>query len=99
LVEATPISGPAWVGSNRSASRAMLLVGTFTTDGDRSAPAPWHVAQRGEGVRRLARLADEQRQPTFLQHRIAITELARDIDVDRQRARTCSNQYFATSPA
>src|SRR3546814_15771082 len=27
----TPISGPAWVGSSRSASRAMLLVGTLTT--------------------------------------------------------------------
>ena len=31
LVEATPISGPAWVGSSRSASRAMLLVGTLQT--------------------------------------------------------------------
>src|SRR3546814_4444596 len=31
LVEATPISGPAWVGSTRSASRAMEEEATFTT--------------------------------------------------------------------
>jgi glucosamine--fructose-6-phosphate aminotransferase (isomerizing) len=31
LVLATPISGPAWVGSNKSASRAIELVGTLTT--------------------------------------------------------------------
>ena len=30
LVEATPISGPASVGSTASASRAMVLSGTFT---------------------------------------------------------------------
>ncbi len=32
LVVATPISGPANVGSTKSASRAMLLSGTLTTD-------------------------------------------------------------------
>ena len=31
LVEATPISGPAWVGNRMSASRAMVLVWTLTT--------------------------------------------------------------------
>jgi hypothetical protein len=60
----------------------MLLVGTLTTTA-MICPRALHVAQRGERVGGLARLADEQRQPTFLQHRIAITELARDIDIDR----------------
>jgi hypothetical protein len=32
LVEATPISGPASVGITTSLSRAMVEVGTFTTD-------------------------------------------------------------------
>ena len=32
LVEATPISGPASVGSTTCDSRAMALSGTFTTD-------------------------------------------------------------------
>ncbi len=32
LVEATPISGPARVGSTASDSRAMALSGTLTTD-------------------------------------------------------------------
>src|SRR3546814_4404236 len=36
LVEATPISGPAYDGNSRSASRAMLLVGTLTTTAIRS---------------------------------------------------------------
>ena len=41
------------------------------------------VAQRRERVGGLARLADEQRQPARLEHRLAVAELARDIDVDR----------------
>ena len=32
LVEATPISGPASVGITTSLSRAIVEVGTFTTD-------------------------------------------------------------------
>ena len=40
------------------------------------------MAQRSERIRRLARLRNEQRQPAFLQHRIAVAELACDIDID-----------------
>ena len=41
------------------------------------------MAQRRQCIRRLARLTDEQRQTARLQHRVAITELARYIDVYR----------------
>src|SRR5215207_3486930 len=59
LVEATPISGPAWVGSSRSTSRDIELVGG------------------------LARLGDDQAERIGQQDRLAVAELRRDIDLDR----------------
>ncbi len=41
------------------------------------------MAQRGERVGGLAALADEQREPALLEHRVAVAKLARDIDIDR----------------
>ena len=41
------------------------------------------VAERRKRVRRLARLTDEERQAARLEHRLAVAELAGDIDVDR----------------
>ncbi len=41
------------------------------------------MAQRGQRVRRLSALRDEQGKPAFRQDRLAITKLAREIDVDR----------------
>ena len=49
--------------------------------GGAAAPAGGR-AERGERVGGLARLADEERQSAGLKHRLAIAELARDIDVD-----------------
>ena len=96
LVDATPISGPAWVGSSRSASRAIELVGTLTTTAMRCCCArAWRSAAKR--VRRLAGLADEQRQPARLQHRLAVPELARDIDVDRY-ARELLDPIFGDQP-
>ena len=40
------------------------------------------MAQRGQRICRLTRLRNEQRQTAFFQHRIAIAEFGRDIDVD-----------------
>ena len=40
------------------------------------------MAQRRQRVGGLAALRNEQRQPARLQHRLAVTELARHIDVD-----------------
>ncbi len=82
LVDATPISGPAWVGSSRSASRAIELVGTLTT-APIVCPLLLAMAQRRERVGGLAALRDEQRQAAVFEHRIAIAEFGGDIDVDR----------------
>ena len=41
------------------------------------------MAQRGERICGFARLRNEQRKPARLQDRLAVTELTRDIDVDR----------------
>ena len=46
-------------------------------------PGLFAVAQRCERIRRFARLRNEQRQPPIFQHRLAVAEFARDIDVDR----------------
>src|SRR4249919_1937088 len=40
------------------------------------------MAQRGKRVGGLAALGDKQRQSARLEHRLAVTELARHIDVD-----------------
>ena len=98
LVEATPISGPAWVGSSRSASRAIELVGTLTTTAI-VCPSRAGVAQRGERVGGLARLGDEQRQPARLEHRLAVAELADATSMSTGTRANCSNQYLATMPA
>ncbi len=83
LVEATPISGPASVGSTTSDSRAMDEVRTLTT-----AAMRWRfglgVAQRGERVGGLARLRDEQRQAALGQRRLAVAHLGGDVDLDRE---------------
>src|SRR6185369_4592617 len=68
LVEATPISGPAWVGRRRSASRAIELVGTLTTTAMRCrSDRAWRSAASVSAV-----------SPD----RLAIAKLARDVDVD-----------------
>ena len=41
------------------------------------------VAERRQGVRRLARLGDDQHHPALRQRRLAITEFGRDVDLDR----------------
>ncbi len=83
LVEATPISGPASVGITTSLSRAMVEVGTLTTESD-VLLLLLGVAQRRQRVGGLARLRDEDREPAGLQRRLAVAELGGDIDLDRQ---------------
>ena len=61
----------------------MVEVGTFTTRQD-LLPVLLGVAQRGQRVGCLAGLGDEQRQPLRLERRLAVAELRRDIDLDRQ---------------
>src|ERR1700754_588061 len=94
LVEATPISGPAWVASRRSASRAIVEVGTLTTT---AIFCPFARAWRRQRARRLARLRDEEREAALLHHRLAIAELARHIDVDRH-ARELLEPVFGDHP-
>ena len=83
LVEATPISGPASVGITTSLSRAMVEVGTFTTD----KTCCWcclGVAQRRQRVGGLARLRDEDGEIARLERGFAVAEFRRDIDFHRQ---------------
>ena len=83
LVEATPISGPARIGRARSLSRAIVEVSTLTTETMRP---PWRadVAEGGEGVGGLARLADEDAEGAGPERRLAVAELGGDLDLDRQ---------------
>ena len=93
LVEATPISGPAKVGSTMSASRAMELSGTLTM-----AMVVWPlrlgIAQRRQRVGGFARLRDEQRRAVLRIDRIAIAQFGGDIDFHRQ-ARQLLEPVFA----
>ena len=60
-------------------------------------PCAPRVAKRGERIGGLARLADEQREAARLQHRLAVAELGRDIDVDRD-ARELLDPIFGDQP-
>ena len=93
LVDATPISGPAWVGSRRSTSRAIELVGTLMMPAVRT-PFGLHVAERGERVGGLARLRDDDAERVGEQDRLAVAELARHIDLDPD-ARELLDPVFA----
>ena len=83
LVEATPISGPASVGITTSLSRAMVEVGTLTTD-KHVLLVLLGVAQRRQRVGGLARLRDEDREIALFERRLAVAEFRGDIDFDRQ---------------
>ena len=83
LVEATPISAPARIGRARSLSRAIELSG-HVDHRQHLTRALLAIAQRGERVGRLARLADEQRRGPFGDRRVAVAELGRDIDIHGQ---------------
>ena len=98
LVEATPISGPASVGSTASLSRAIVEVGTLTTDSD-VLPLRLGVAQRRQRVGGLARLRDEDRQIALAQRRLAIAEFGGDIDLDRQPREALEPVFARHSPA
>ena len=81
LVEATPISGPASVGSAMSDSRAIEEVRTLTIEAMRW-PFGLGVAQRRERVRGLARLRHEERQAARWERRLAVAHLGGDVDLD-----------------
>ncbi len=80
LVEATPISGPAWVGRSRSASRAIELVGTLTTT---AIFCPWARAWRSAAS--VSAVSPDwlmnEREPARLEHRVAVAELRGDIEL------------------
>ncbi len=80
LVEATPTSGPALVGQNRSTSRAMVepWALTMAAVAESSGAAP---AQRGQSVGRLPRLRDGEAERARGDRRIAVAELGRGLDV------------------
>ena len=82
LVEATPISGPASVGSTTS---RLARDGRRTHVDDRGDALALRlaVAQRRQRVGRLARLRHEQGEPALGQRRLAVAELGGDVDVDR----------------
>ncbi len=82
LVEATPISGPASVGSTVSLSRAIVEVGTLTTESVCSA-LRLGVAQRGQRIGGLAGLRNEDRKIALAQRRLAVAEFGGDIEFDR----------------
>jgi len=82
LVEATPISGPARIGSATSLSRAIDESGDVDDRDDPSGLAP-AIAQRGQRVGGLARLADDDCQRALGDRRLAVAEFRGDIDVDR----------------
>ena len=97
LVEATPISGPASVGS---IDVGFARDGRFAHVDDR---ADRHarlaaVAQRGQRVGGLARLRNEERRAALRDRHLAIAELGGDIDVDRQ-AREALEPVFADEAA
>ena len=60
-------------------------------------PVRLAVPQGRQRIGRLAALADEQGQPALFQHRLAIAELGRDIDIDRN-AREMFEPVFGDQP-
>ena len=96
LVEATPISGPASVGSTVSLSRAMVEVGTLTTESVCSA-LRLGVAQRRQRIGGLAGLRNEDREIALAQRRFAIAEFGGDIDFDRHAGRAARTSIWRRS--
>ena len=82
LVEATPISGPAWVRM-----RALRLPGQHRTlhvaDGEGQSPQPPRLAEGGQGVGGLAALADGHRHRVLAHEGRAVSELAAVVDLRR----------------
>ena len=82
LVEATPISGPASVGSTTSDSRAMVEVRTLTIGGDALALAPCSSAASPACRRSRPTARRTATSPPLRQRRLAVAELGGDVDLD-----------------
>ena len=97
FVDATPISGPASVGSTASDLRAIVDVCTLTIAAMRW-PCFLAVAQRGEAYRPSLPTARRTATAARGQGRLAVAHLGGDVDLDGD-ARVRSIQYLPTRPA
>src|SRR5260370_10963188 len=83
LVEATPTSGPASVGNTISLARAIVELGTLTTEKD-ALPMSFGEFQRGERVGGLSGLRYKDRQIAGIERHVAVAKFGRDIDFHRE---------------
>ncbi len=81
-------AGDADLGAGVEVDAAVGLAGDRAADGvdDRQGrvAAPLGLAQRAQGVGRLARLAEDEDQRAVVERRVAVAELAGVFDLDRQ---------------